>query len=342
MRSNTKPRVKVAVIGLGVWGRCHVEAYASLPQAEVVAICDSNKERLQEIGERYDIKHRFTDRKKLWALDELALVNVCTPESEHLQPVMEALRAGKHVLVEKPAATRHAEATEMHYTAEAANRYLMPGHILRFDPRYAAAHRAIRAGEIGDIASIHSRRSRPHADLALYGRSHTVSVLMAHDIDLAVWYAGHRVRKVRAYERYLTGGKAPDLVWACLEFENGLVAFLESSYLTPDAANCSMDDALEVLGSKGKIEVQTRQGGFELWNESGRTTTDYLIHNEIAGEVRGDLRAELQYLCNCIIESRPPTHVPFGDAVHGVAIAEAIIRSATERQEVTLPGASDH
>jgi len=329
-------RVRAAVIGLGNWGECHAATLAALLQAELVAVCDARLDRAEEVAQRFNIDD-FTDAPdELLQRDDIDLVSIVTPEAEHLPLVLQALGSGKHVLVEKPAAICAIEAQRMADAARTSGRYLMPGHILRFDPRYAAVRDAIAAGEIGPVVSLFSRRARPQALFELYGRTHLAFVTTIHDIDLAIWYTGSRVRRVRAHERHVTGGETPDLLWATLEFENDAIAVLHSTWLVPDAARVGMADFLEVVGGYGILRVDASQSGFEQWGEKGRHSPDFSIHHQFAGGVIGALRNELGYLCDCILRGEAPEYVPFGDAVHGLEVAAAIVESAQTGEVVKL------
>ncbi len=346
--STVKPNqvIRVAVIGLGAWGQCHAETYAALPGVEIAALCDADPARLAAIARQHDVSLQFTDCAALWQRDDIDLVSVVTPENLHRQIVVDALRSGKHVLVEKAVATEPADAHAMAAAAHDTGRFLVPGHILRFDSRYAEVKRQLDEGAIGDVVSIFSRRSRPQKQFVHHSANHTAYVQMPHDIDLALWWAGSRVTRVRAVERCLrpelraVAGTAPDVLWANLEFANGIVAVLHSSWLLPSNAGVDMGDYAEIIGSHGVLKVQTADSGFEMWSDSpaspGRYSPDLGIHHRVAGRVVGALREELGYLCDCIRGHRPPTHTSFADAVHGVEVAHAVVSSATSGQDIVL------
>ena len=329
-------KVRVGIIGLGSWGVSHLEAFQSLPHVEVVAVCDQRPERLQALADKtgsatcYEHAHAVCER------NDIDLVSVVTFEHDHLAPVLGALRAGKHVLVEKPVATTIDEARKMQAVATEQGRFLMPGHLLRFDPRYAGIYQSIHNDQIGAPVSIHLKRSRQKSLYTTYQRTHTVYELMVHDIDLALWYAGSRVTAVKAYERSLQGGKTPELLWACLEFENGTVAMLHSNWLMPDEAGIAIADAAEVIGKTGIASFETTNAGLQIWDRSGRSTPDFAIHSHVAGQVVGALREQLSYICSCVMQHENPNYLSFDDAIHGIQVAAAIMQSAETRAEVKL------
>ncbi|WP_409344109.1 Gfo/Idh/MocA family protein [Paenibacillus sp. MBLB4367] len=328
--------VKIGIIGLGSWGESHLEAFRSLPQAEVAAVCDTREDRLNELADKYGVPHRYTQYEKLLERTDLDLVSVVTFEKHHLAPVLLALRSGKHVLVEKPVSTNVQEAEEMARTAAENNRFILPGHLLRFDPRYASIHQSLQKGEIGRPLSIHSKRSRQKSLYATYRRTHTVYELMIHDLDLAIWYAGSRVQTVRAYGLGQSPAEAPEILWACLEFANGAMAVLHSNWMTPDEAGIAIADSIEVIGDKGTAHFETSLSGLQIWNASGRQSPDTNIHAKLLNQTVGSLREQVMYICRCLAEGTVPDHLSFEDAVHGVAVADAIVQSCSTGREVRL------
>jgi UDP-N-acetylglucosamine 3-dehydrogenase len=329
-------KVRVGVLGLGSWGTCHLEAYASLPQVEVVAACDAREERLRELQGRFQVSDWSVSDEDLWERDDIDLVSVVTPEESHLRPVLNALESGKHVVVEKPVASKAGEAREMWKTALDNGRYIAPGHLLRFEPRYAQLQHLLKSGEIGNLVSLYLKRGRPRSLFETYQRVHTVFELTVHDIDLAIWYTGSRVKSVKAYERSITGARAPDIVWAWLEFESGVLATLQSHWMTPDEAGVEIADSTELTGEKGLANFDTSNTGPQLWSKAGRLTPELHHHHLVNGRVTGALRETLGYVCDCIAKHEELSYLSFEDAIHGVEVAEAIRESAKTGREIGL------
>ncbi|MCU6711286.1 Gfo/Idh/MocA family oxidoreductase [Paenibacillus sp. J5C_2022] len=329
-------KVKVGILGLGRWGMCHLEAFSALGQAEVVAICDRSPERLEQAGKTYGIKRLYYDENDLLQDASIDLISVVTFESQHLEPALKALQYGKHVLVEKPVTTRPEEALKMQAAAAASGRLILPGHLLRFDPRYAAIKDAIQSNQVGTPVSMYMKRSRERYLFETFKRVHTVFELMIHDIDLAIWYAGSRVVKVKAYGRTLSGATSPEVLWANLEFENGAIAVLHSNWLTPDKAGIEIADAIEVIGLSGIAHFETSQSGLHIWSGEGRQTPDMNIHVKLHGATVGSLREQLTYICRCIASGEDPAVISFADAVHGIEVANVIVASCETGCEVMV------
>ena len=97
-----EPWLKVGVIGLGV-GEAHLRSYQAIQNVEVKSICDLDTERLREIGEKYDVGHRFTDFNDITQDPEICAVSICSYDDCHFEQILSAIRHDKHIMVEKPA-----------------------------------------------------------------------------------------------------------------------------------------------------------------------------------------------------------------------------------------------
>ena len=320
--------VRVGLIGVGAFGESHLIAYRSLPYVRIAAICDVNATRVQEMAKQYQVARWYTDYREMLREADLDAVSVTTPEDAHLAPVLAALRAGKHVLVEKPIATRLDEAEQMLAAAHASGCYLMPGHILRFETRYALVKEQLTSGELGKLVSISARRNRPKSLAKTYLRTHGVLEASIHDLDIILWYASDRVKRVHALERNLSGYPHPDATWAWLEFEGGAVATVENIWLNPDQAGVNINDAMQVTGTRGIAHIDMVNTGLSLWREGGYFAPDVSYEPRIRGEMFGALKEEIAYFAGCVLERHPPTVVTAEEGVEALRAALAIIGAA--------------
>lgn len=328
-------KLKVGIIGFGSWGESHLEAYRALPFVEVAAVCDAQpgrRDRARELG----IERVCETADELLREEGIRLVSVVTYEKEHLRPVLAALAAGKHVLVEKPVATDAAEAAQMLEASRRHGRFVAPGHLLRFEPKYAEVRDLIASGALGQPASIYMKRSRNHSLFGTYRRTHTVYELMIHDLDQAIWYAGSRVKRVTAEGCSLSGGETPEILWAQLRFENGMLAVLHSNWMTHDAAGVVINDYTEVIGTEGTVQFDTDTAGVQLLGVRGRTSTDLSVHRKQGSRIIGALKEQLGYISECALSGRMPEIVSFEEAIHGIEVADAIVRSAKLGQPIDL------
>ena len=329
-------RVKIGIIGVGLWGVNHIEAYRGLPLAEVVAVADPAPGRAEEVARRFGIPHWFEGFEDLCALAEVDAVSIVSPESQHLKPVEAAAPAGKHILLEKPVAYSVADVETMIADAQRANVILMPGHLLRFETRYALIKEALDQKELGSVVSIQARRNRTKGNFKKYARAHPIFAVAVHDIDLLLWYAQSKVRRVRGYQRSIQGGSVPDVVWGMIEFQNGVLGVIETTWLTPDAVGVFSNDSLQLITDKGIARVDLVDGGLSFWLESGLSVPDTIGAPRIRGRVEGSLAAELSYFLACILSGTKPTVVTAEEALDGIRVAAALVDSASREEDVVL------
>ena len=221
-------------------------------------------------------------------------------------------------------------------TARDAGCFLMPGHILRFETRYALVQEQIAAGELGEIVSITARRNRPKSLAKTYLRTHGILETSIHDLDLLLWYTRDHVKRVYALQRSIGDNPNPDAVWALLEFERGTVAFVETLWLTPDQSGIGANDMLQVTGTRGIANIDFVNSGISLWKQSGYSVPDSSHEPRVRGVMFGALHHELEYFTRCVLENQPPDLVSLDDAVHGLEVALALITSAEKSKAILL------
>ncbi len=329
-------KVRVGVIGVGLWGVCHVEAYRALPHAEVVAVADSSAGRAEQVARTYGIPRWFESYEQLCELKEIDAVSIVTPESEHLKPVEAAAAAGKDILVEKPIARSLHDVERMIAVAQEADVILMPGHLLRFETRYALIKEKLDHHELGRVVTIRARRNRTKGNFHKYARAHPVFAVAVHDIDVLLWYTGSVVRRVRGFQRNVQGSNTPDVFWGVVEFADGALGIVETTWLTPDRVGIFSNDALEVVTDQGIAMLDLVPGGLSFWFESGFEVPDVIAAPHIRGSIGGSLAAELTYFVSCVQTGERPQIVTPEEAKQGIRVALALIESAETEKDVAF------
>ena len=330
-------KIRVGVIGVGAFGEVHVATYQSLPEVEIVAISDSRPERLKEVGEKYHIKGRHLDCRELCARQDIELISVVTQESAHLAPVLAAVKERKHVILEKPIATSVEDGEQMIAAATKAGVFLMVGHILRFENKYATVKHWISEGRLGKVVSMHARRNRPKKLYKIYGdRIHGILVNSIHDIDVCLWYAGAPVAKVRAFTRNIQGGGNPDVNWSFIEFSNGAVACIESHWLIPDESLIVTNDALQVIGTRAVADLHLIPSELALWSDERSEPVNVSYDAWFHGRVRGAMKEEISYFVDCVRSGKRPEIIRAEEALAALKVALALVRSSEEGREVSL------
>lgn len=242
MSSASSP-LRIGIIGLGYWGPNLARALAATPGCELAYACDLDEGNRARLEGRYPgtvLTDRFDD---LLEDDTLDAIVVATGAPSHHTIGMRVLAAGKHALIEKPLALTVADARELVATAEAGNRVLMVGHLLRFHPVFQQLHDISASGELGRMLYLYTNRlnfGKVRAD------ENALWSLAPHDISLALAIAGERPEEVSARgEAFLREG-VEDVVFGYLHFPSGLVAHLHVSWLDPHKSR-----KLTVVGSEG-------------------------------------------------------------------------------------------
>lgn len=248
--------VGYGVIGLGFFGQKHAEVLASLPRVELRAVCTRQAARLQEMQRQLNVPKAYRDYHDLLADPKIEAVSVVTHVDDHVEPALAALRAGKHVLLEKPMARTARDCDRILAAAARAGTILMVGHICRFNPRYALARQRIQAGDLGQIVSLYARRNISAA------RSRTVLEKIGpllgdgvHDTDLMLWMTGARIESAYALTHSVRKLKHPDLGWAMYRFDTGAVGVIENVWMLPEGTPFRIQEQLEVIGTAGTVQV---------------------------------------------------------------------------------------
>ncbi len=332
-------KLRIGLIGCGAFGESHLATFAGIPFVEVTAVSDVNEERARKVAERYKIRGVVRDFRELCSLPDLDAVSVVTTEDQHVAPVLAALEHGKHVFVEKPLATRLDDAERMLAAARKAGLILMPGHILRFETKYATVKEQLASGRLGRIVSIYARRNRPKWQGAIYKRTPLVLETAIHDIDTMLWYTAKKVKAVRCYDVSVEPGKGVDLTCGLLKFEDGALGLLQTMWLLPDKT-AFLDDCMQVVTTSGVANIDILHSGLTIWREEGAEIPDVSYEPRLHGAVFGALREELTYFALCALEGRQPTIVTAEDGVEAVRVVLALLESARSDREIYLESRS--
>ena len=227
--SHDRP-VRVAVVGLGYWGPNLVRNLYELPEAEVAAVCDLDARTLYSIERRYPGLKTTQDYADVLNDKSIAAIAVATPVSTHYELADAALRANKHVFVEKPLAASSAKAAKLIDLARASKLVLMPGHTFVYSPPVNVVRDLIVSGELGEIYFI----SMSRVNLGLHQRD--VSVvwdLAPHDFSILRYWLDEMPTRVVASSRSCVIPNIPDVAFINLEYPGGTLAHVELSWLAP-------------------------------------------------------------------------------------------------------------
>jgi len=240
--------VKVGVAGVGHMGKEHARIYAESKGAELVGVHDSNPETARKIAEKCKTRAFGSLEEMVEAVEAASIV---TPTTTHLAIAAPFLKKGRHVLVEKPIAMDTVEARELVHLAEKHGAKLAVGHVERFNPALAALEE-----RLGRPRFIEAHRLSPYP-----GRSTDIGVvmdLMIHDLEIILHLVRSPVKSVDAVGIPVLS-KGEDIANARIRFENGCVANLTTSRISPEKLRkirVFQDDAylsLDYMKQEGEI-----------------------------------------------------------------------------------------
>jgi len=294
-------QASLGIVGAGEFGTRYLGALQEIAGVEIRWVCDRNLPKAKAAaGGIVDV--RITDdMQDLCSDDQLDAVVVVTPENAHRVVAEQALQAGKHVIVEKPLATKEDDAIALVEAAKSADKLLMTSFLLRFDYRYARLKQELDS--IGTVRNIYAYRNFDRSLFELYSRTHSFIENAIHDIDLILWYVQSRVKQAHGFCRNTIGRENPDINWGVLEFENDAIAVVQTSWLYPPQAHDKLqwNTGVQVMGDRGVLEVRFDSDGFRAnTEETGQVVLDQTGWATIHNEPRGAFGAMLRHYVKCL------------------------------------------
>lgn len=325
-------KLGAAVIGCGIYGGVHARIYAADPRVELVSVWSRRRERAEAAAAKYGVE-AAPSWEQIASDDRVQLVSVATPDFAHTEPVLAALAAGKHVLVEKPMATSSGECRQMIEAARRTGVRLMVNFHQRWHPPFARAREAIVAGEIGKPSSGYIRLS-DRIEVATEwlpwaGQSGPEWFLLPHILDLARWLVGGEPRWVfAAATRGVLASRGVDCydtVQAQVDF-SGTICSFESSWILPASYPGLIDFEVQVQGTEGRVDVSAGQEQVRVAGKDYRTP---LVLDFITEE------GPIRHFVDCVVNGRQPT-CSGEDGLVVTRMAEAAVQSIREERRVDL------
>ena len=350
--------MKLLVVGGG--GREHaiIRSLRKNPNVEVYAFCDIRKDRLKEMGEKYGVTRLYTDKDvMLRELPELDAVSVCTWNSQHAPCTIAALKAGKHVLCEKPMATSAKGAEEMKKAAEESGKLLMVGFVRRFGNDCAIVKDFIDHDYFGDLyyakATYLRRNGSPggwFGDKKMSAGGPLID-LGVHVIDLTRYLLGnpkpvsvygavfhklgdrHELKDKKGYTASSATGKeefnVEDLATAMIRYDNGAVVSVEASF----SLNIKQDEGkIELFGTKAGAKLDPE---LELYSQQNGYMNNVQLCMPTALSFDGLFEQEINHYIDCLVHGTP-CKAPAEDGITLMKILDAIYESASTGHEVVI------
>jgi predicted dehydrogenase len=327
--------LKIGIVGAGIMGQLHAQVYRSHPQCELVAVCDYSPEKAQAFAERFAVPQMFASHQAMLAGADLDMVAVCTPDSAHAGPAIDAANAGKHVLTEKPLAVSVADAEAMIEAARRNGIKMMAQFSHRWLPAYRQTRDLLAQGKLGDPVMAYARKNDrifvPTQMLGWAGRTSPAWFLSSHDIDLVCWYFASAPVEVyaSAVRKVLVarGIDTPDAVQSQVRFANGAVATFEACWIYPDTFPTMTDSFIELITTDCVIHLDRKREQIEVSTaESFQYPRNLLAYAYEDGELHGAVELSLKHFIRCVLEDREPL-VTLESSLTVTRILDAIQRS---------------
>lgn len=302
-----------ALVGAGVFGERHAQAYSRHHAAELVAVCDLDLERAERVAARYGARYATDDLDRVLADPAVHAVSVATPDHAHREVAVACARAGKHMLVEKPLATTVEDAEAIVAAAREAGVTLMVDFHNRVSPPMLQARDAIRRGDLGQPRYIYARLSNttfvPTEMLRWSSRSSALWFLASHMVDLVRWMLDDEPARVFAVRRdgvlRSMGVDTADFHVATVEFRSGAVAVFEHAWILPRSHPTVKDLKLEILGSAGSLNVDgSHNRGLEIYGAERATWPD-LLAPPVGEHLTGFVLDSIAYFVDAVTKGAP-------------------------------------
>ena len=344
--------IRVGIVGSGFVAKVHAEAFAFVPDAEVVAVASPDRGRVDTFAREHGVSDAFTDYRELLRLPELDAITVACPNDLHAQVAVDAAAAGKHVICEKPMALNLDECDAMIEACRKAGVLFLYAEELLFAPKYVRAKALVDEGALGRVYYVRQVEGHygPHSDWFWDVERSGGGVLMdmgCHSIAFARWiYDNAPIESVSAEIGTFVHGartKGEDHSVVTMRFAGGRMAVAENSW----ARAGGVDDRAEIYGSEGLTVADLLRGSaLTTYSEPG-----YGYAVEKAESTRGwtftmfeetwnyGFPQEMEHFVRCIRGEDEPRST----GEDGRAVLEAVIAayaSAGRGERVALPYAA--
>jgi predicted dehydrogenase len=333
---------KMAVVGLGNWGRNHAFGYDNYHRSEVALVCDADEDRAKEIGGKYSCK--WTTKVEDVASSDVDGVTVATPDFLHLEVGKTLIEAGKDCMIEKPLATKVSEAKELVEAAERKGVRLMVPFLSRFNPKFNMAKDRIESGDFGETIFGYIRLSDwmwVATDwLPWAGDSGPEWFLFPHTMDIIRWLIEQEPVEVYAKgtKKVLKekGVDAYDVIQALVTFDKGTFVTFETSWILPNGYPNITDFQMTLYGSKEKIFLHEDFPGVAI-STSERHDYPWLPLEQVDrwGRCSSFMYESMRQFVDCILDDK---EVPISgsDGLVATAMIEATLKSVESGQPIPI------
>ncbi|MFO1313542.1 MAG: Gfo/Idh/MocA family oxidoreductase [Burkholderiales bacterium] len=222
--------IRIGIIGYGYWGPNLLRNFSELPGATAVAVADLDPKRLELVQKRYPAVKTTTNFQELLNDPEIDAIAIATPVSTHFELGMAALKAGKHLWIEKPVAETSLQARKLNEEAEKRKRVLFVDHTFIYTGAVRKMGEIVKSGDLGRVYYYDSVR----VNLGLFQRDvNVVSDLAVHDFSILDYLLNEHPTAVSASGAHHFPGTPENLAYITLFYASGTIAHVNVSWLAP-------------------------------------------------------------------------------------------------------------
>jgi predicted dehydrogenase len=300
--------IRIGVVGLGYWGPNLARNFAAIAGCELAWCCDASESARARWAPAFPTARFTADLDDLLDDPDLDAVVLATPVPSHGPLAERVLRAGKHVLVEKPLAYTVEDAERAVAAAAAADRILMVGHLLVYHPGVEMLKQIAGSGELGDLHSLYSHRLNLGK---LRSDENALWSLGAHDISVVLHLADEDPDTVEARGEAYTRTGVEDVVFSYLRFPSGVAAHLHMSWLDPHKTRSFTIVGSRKMATFDDMELERKVTIYDKgFDEDAHSYGEYItrsgdIHSPRISN-REPLRIECEHFVECVREGKQP------------------------------------
>jgi UDP-N-acetylglucosamine 3-dehydrogenase len=304
-------KLGVGVIGTGFWGKNHARVYRELPETDLLAVCDIDAERARSVAGQFGAKP-YKSLRRMLSDRNIEAVSVATWSTSLARVATEAVKAGKHVLVEKPMAASVGQGEKLLEAAKKKHVHVSVGFLMRFIPGLQHIKKAVEEKAIGELVCATAKRVSQWPERV--GDIGVVKDTAIHDIDVMLYLFNEDPVAVYAKTGSMRHKKFEDYAQIMLTFEGGKTAFIESNWLTPYKTRILIATGSEAIMNLDYITQ-------ELRIENAKETLQPRI------PMQEPLKLELRHFANCVLGKEKPMITGL-DGLRALRIAEAALKSS--------------
>ncbi|MBQ7500734.1 MAG: Gfo/Idh/MocA family oxidoreductase [Clostridia bacterium] len=345
-------KLKWGVIGAGgIADRRTLPGMMLADNAELIAVMEVSEELANKLKEKYNAKYAYTDHNELLANDEIEAVYIASPVVCHKEQAIAAAKAGKHILLEKPAAVTLEDGYDILSAAKDAGVLIASGFMMRYHGYHQKIKEMIAAGDIGKVVSARGQLTCWYPEIPGAWRQHkeqsgggALMDMGVHCIDLIEYILGAKTVEVCGFNDTRTFSyDVDDSSNILIKLDNGAAAYVDSHFNIPDdAAFCRLEfygtkGSILAEGTIGQVEGGTVRavisGADEGYNAAQNRTTNGAF--TVEAKLGNMYTKEIESFGESVMNGKPLT-VPLEDALHVQKVAMAAYEAGEGKRYVEI------